>query len=85
MSKTMTIEDLHRILIACAGGDVETPDGDISRVSFEELGYDSLVLIETAAVLKRDHGVDLPDDEVSGARTPSELLDRVNDRIRALS
>jgi act minimal PKS acyl carrier protein len=83
MSKTMSVDDLRAILTACAGGDFEVPDGDISGISFEELGYDSLALIETAAVLKRDYGMDIADDEISEVRTPSELLDMINNRIGA--
>jgi act minimal PKS acyl carrier protein len=81
MSTRMSITDLHGILIACAGGDQEGMDGSIADVSFDELGYDSLALIETAAVLKRDHGVYIPDAEISEVSTPSELLDIINDRI----
>jgi minimal PKS acyl carrier protein len=81
MSTPMSINKLTAILAACAGVDPEPPEAGISGTSFEELGYDSLVLMETAAVLKRDYGIDIPDDEVAKAGTPSELLDMVNDRI----
>lgn len=83
MTKTMSIDDLRGILATCAGGDFGASDGDISGISFEELGYDSLVLIETAAVLKRDYGIDITDDEISQAATPSGLLDMINDRAGA--
>lgn len=84
MSKTMTIDDLRGILVACAGGDDnDAIDRDISGISFDDLGYDSLALIETAAKLKLDHGVVISDDEITEVRTPSELLDLINDRIAA--
>ena len=79
MTDTLSIEDLRGILVGCAGGD-ELP-ADIADVSFEELGYDSLALMETAAVLKRDHGLVVPDDLITEARTPGELLRLINDRI----
>jgi act minimal PKS acyl carrier protein len=83
MSKMMSMDDLRGILVACAGDDADMLDGDISSVPFDELGYDSLALIETAAKLKLHHGVDIPDDELAEVRTPGELLDMVNDRIPA--
>lgn len=84
MSKMMSIDDLRGILVACAGGDdTDAIHGDISGISFDELGYDSLALIETAAKLKRDHGVAIPDEQITEVRTPSDLLNLINDRIAA--
>jgi minimal PKS acyl carrier protein len=84
MSKTMSIDDLRGILITCAGGDdTEAPHSDISDISFEDLGYDSLALIETATRLKLEHGVVIPDEQIIEVRTPKELLDLVNERIAA--
>jgi act minimal PKS acyl carrier protein len=84
MSKPMSIEDLRGILVACAGGeDVVTRPDDISEIPFDELGYDSLALIETAARLKLDHGVVISDDEITEVRSPGDLLELINDRIAA--
>ena len=80
----MTFDDLRRILIECAGGaDLfeefgQALAGDIVDESFEELGYDSLALIESAALIKRQFGVSIPDDEITEVETPRELLDLVN-------
>ena len=83
MSK-LTIEDLRGILVACAGGDdADATSGDISRARFEDLGYDSLALIETAARLKQDYGVVIPDEQITEVSTPDELLDMVNQQIAA--
>ncbi|GAA1288055.1 acyl carrier protein [Saccharothrix xinjiangensis] len=76
----VTMEDLMRVL-AEAAGDVETADvaaADVPDTSFEDLGYDSLALIETAARLKRDFGVVLSDDDVVELSTPRSLLELVN-------
>jgi minimal PKS acyl carrier protein len=84
LSKMMSIDDLRGILVACAGGDeVDAVHGDISDVSFEDLGYDSLALMETAAKLGLEHGVVISDDEITEMRTPRELLDKINDQIVA--
>ncbi|OAA28782.1 act minimal PKS acyl carrier protein [Frankia sp. EI5c] len=83
MNTTMTIDELREILVACAGGgdDEDGLRGDISDVTFEELGYDSLALIETAARLRLDHDVVVPDEEIAQLRTPRDLLDRINSQI----
>ncbi|WP_420497261.1 acyl carrier protein [Parafrankia sp. FMc2] len=78
----MTIDDLRRILVECAG-DVQEgePAGDIRDVAFEELGYDSLALMETSARITTEFGVAVPDDRLADLRTPRELLDLVNDAL----
>ena len=77
MNNTMSINDLRSVLIESGGGD-ELP-GDISDASFDELGYDSLALINTAALLKRDHGVVIPDEQLTELRTPRDMLSLIND------
>lgn len=75
----MTLDDLRRILVECAGEDDSSAvAGDIADVSFEELGYDSLALMETTARIEQRFGVRLPDDEVLGLTTPGAVLDAVN-------
>ena len=82
MSKPMTIDDLRGILVTCAGGDdSDALRGDICEVSFEDLGYDSLALIETAATVKRDYGVLIPDEQITEVHTPGELLTLINAQI----
>jgi act minimal PKS acyl carrier protein len=84
MNKQMSVDELRGILIACAGGeDAEVLHGDISDVRFDDLGYDSLALIETATRLKVDHGVVIPDELITEVRTPADLLELVNERIAA--
>lgn len=76
---TMTTEDLRRVLIDCAGeAEQDVLAGDISDVEFEELGYDSLALMETAARIAQDYGVQIPDDQIVELRTPREVLELVN-------
>ncbi|MEV6823628.1 acyl carrier protein [Amycolatopsis sp. NPDC051102] len=78
---TMSIEDLRDVIIKCAGGDADALPVDRMSVSFEELGYDSLVLIETSATLKREYGVVIPDEQLTELRTPAELLLLINDQL----
>lgn len=76
----ITLEALRAILVECAGEDESGGlDGDILDTPFVELGYDSLALIETAARLKRQFGVDIPDDRVTELDTPRKMLKFVDD------
>lgn len=75
----MTIDDLRKILVESAGeADGAVLDGDIRNVDFDELGYDSLALMETAARIKSQFGVIIPDERIAELRTPGEILDLVN-------
>ncbi|MEV0702939.1 acyl carrier protein [Saccharopolyspora sp. NPDC050389] len=78
MSNPITLDDLRRILAGCAGAaeDVDL-DGNILDLTFADLGYDSLALMETAAVIGREFGVVIPDDELADLETPRAMLDRV--------
>ncbi|MGH3991132.1 MAG: acyl carrier protein [Pseudonocardiaceae bacterium] len=78
MSK-VTIDDVRRILIDCAG-DIGTPElhGDISALEFDDLGYDSLALLETSARIEQEFGVQIPEEQITEVKTPQELLDLVN-------
>jgi act minimal PKS acyl carrier protein len=77
-----TIDDLRRIMRQCAGeNDAGDLDGDILDVTFQELGYDSLALLESASVIERELRLELPDDVVSEAKTPRALIAVVEDRL----
>lgn len=80
MSNAMSLDELRGILITCAGEDGALR-GDIVDVPFDELGYDSLALIDAAATLKRDRGVVIPDERLTELANPRELLALINDLI----
>lgn len=77
----MTLDHLLRILTESAGHDEALDAANVSDTDFEELGYDSLALLETAARIEQDLGVELPEDRVTDAKTPRELLELVNSAI----
>lgn len=82
MSKPMTIDELHGILVSCAGGEEFTGvPGSVADVPLTDLGYDSLALIETATRLKVDHGVTVPDDQLTEVETLGQLLRLVNSSL----
>jgi len=82
--REFTIDDLRRILRAAAGQDEEVElDADILDLSFEELGYDSLALLETGGRIERERGIALADSTITDAATPRALLAVVNEHIAA--
>jgi act minimal PKS acyl carrier protein len=82
MSK-LTAAGLRDILRA-AGGEAENRAGtEILDVPFEDLGYDSLALLETAARIQREYGVRLDDEWVAEVATPRDLLRLANAAIAA--
>ncbi|MEV3932782.1 MULTISPECIES: acyl carrier protein [unclassified Streptomyces] len=76
---SFTLDDLKRVMRECAGEDESSIglDGNILDAPFEDLGYDSLALLETATRIERELGVRMPEEVLSGARTPRLLLEAV--------
>jgi len=72
-----TLDDLRRILREAAGEVVEL-DGDILDTSFEDLGYESLALLETGVRICREFGVELDDATLIDIETPRDLVCAVN-------
>lgn len=74
-----TLADLCRILAEVAGTEQGVDlDGDILDTSFDELGYDSIALLEAAARIGHEFGRVLSDDAVVEAQTPRIMIDLVN-------
>ncbi|NLU68564.1 acyl carrier protein [Streptomyces sp. HNM0574] len=74
-----TVEDLKRILLQGAGAAEGVDlDGDILDTDFEDLGYESLALLETGSRIERELGISLDETELSEARTPRQLIALVN-------
>lgn len=77
-----TIDALKTLLEECAGIDESVDfDGDIRDTSFEDLGYDSLALLNTTSRIEREYGVTLADDVVLECTTPHLLMAAVNDEL----
>ena len=78
----MTVDDLKNLLSTAAG----VPEGidlggEILDTGFDELGYDSLALLETASRIERMYGVQLADSLVTDAVTPRLLIAAVNELL----
>jgi minimal PKS acyl carrier protein len=79
-----TVDDVGRILRECAGEpDSVGLDDDITAVTFEEMGYDSLALLEMAARIQQEFQVDIPDDLVGDLPTPGDVVGYVGSRLAA--
>ncbi|QMU67352.1 acyl carrier protein [Streptacidiphilus sp. P02-A3a] len=83
MAEQITVDDLRAILISCLGDDVEALHGDISDHTLDELGCDSLALLETVTKLELQHDAVLGEEEVTVASTLGQVLRLANERLRA--
>ena len=77
-----TLEQLKEALRVSAGVDGSIDlDGDVLDTPFEELGYDSLALLELASRVQRDFRVPMPDDARQHMPTPRAALAYINARF----
>ncbi|WP_328298716.1 acyl carrier protein [Streptomyces sp. NBC_00435] len=78
----MTLEVLTGLLRECAGED-ESVDlsGDVLDTPFDDLGYDSLAVLQTTGRIEREYGISLSDDTAAEASTPRLLLAFVNEAL----
>jgi minimal PKS acyl carrier protein len=76
----LTLDDL-RNLMREAAGDAGYLDGDILDVSFNEMGYDSLALMEAVARVERQYGVKIGDDAAANIESPRDFLELVNKKL----
>jgi minimal PKS acyl carrier protein len=78
-SQTIELADLRRILRDGSGTEAGVDlEGEILDTTFDDLGYDSLAIMETAARISREYGVLIDDSALSEATTPRLLLSLVN-------
>lgn len=80
----MTIEEFYDVIVASAGASDATWIGeDRYDRTFDELGYDSLALIEAVARIEEKYGVSIPEEQVAEQKTPRSMLSLVNTAILA--
>lgn len=76
-----TLAELLRILHEGAGSTESAAVGDILDTDFEDLGYDSLALLETGGRIEREYGISLDESALAETRTPRALIDVVNEHL----
>ncbi|OLR93228.1 acyl carrier protein [Actinokineospora bangkokensis] len=75
----LSLDDLKRVLVESAGVQAGVDlDADILDTPFDDLGYDSLALLEAVARITREHRITFDDDAAATSRTPREFLALVN-------
>lgn len=82
MTKNIELKDVWTALVDGSGAD--DPDALLSQLeskSFDELGYDSLAILETGLRLRRESGADVPDSDIAGAQSAQELLALINGHL----
>ncbi|KOX34147.1 hypothetical protein ADK67_04045 [Saccharothrix sp. NRRL B-16348] len=77
----MNIDTLTAVLRKVAGEDdnVDLATDVSPDTSFDDIGFDSIALLEVLNLLKREHGVLLDDDVLEHAKTPAALLDVIEE------
>lgn len=77
------VADLKRILETSSGtvDGVEWDNPATLKQKFEEIGYDSLALLEFIAVVQQEYKVGIPDEAVTVQQTPDEALNYINQRF----
>jgi act minimal PKS acyl carrier protein len=81
-NRTLTVDDLRRIFRDSAGVEEGVDlNGDIIDKGFDELGYDSVALLEASRQIEREFGIQLGDATIQEAKTPRSLIATVNAHI----
>ncbi|MFF0452784.1 acyl carrier protein [Nocardia africana] len=84
MSVQVGVTELKDVLREAAGEDESVDlEGDVLDTDFADLGYDSLALLEAAAVISRRYGIKLSDDELENITTPRQLLTQLQNGLSA--
>jgi len=80
---TFTSEDLKTIMLATADESI-TPalDGDFLDLSFADLDFDSLAVLEIATRIQQTYHLEIPDDAIAEMSTPRNVVDYISGRLR---
>lgn len=82
--RPITLRELDAVLREVSWEDESArPLEQVPDQTFEDLGYDSLALLEAYSRIKRDHGADISEDDLAAVTTPRELVELINARLTA--
>ncbi|WP_328406288.1 acyl carrier protein (plasmid) [Streptomyces sp. NBC_00390] len=82
--REITLDDLFQVFEEGAGAaEHSQPRASLLDTSFDEIGYDSLAMLETATRIELKFDVTLSDEDVNLAKTPRLLLQLVNSALAA--
>lgn len=79
---SFTIEDLVEYVRRGAGEDEGSLDldGPKAEITFADLGYDSIAIMEVLLLIERDLGIKLP-EEMDKSMTPAHYVKVVNELL----
>ncbi|GGO97274.1 phosphopantetheine-binding protein [Wenjunlia tyrosinilytica] len=82
MNAAITLTELFGVMRRCTGGEhaVELTE-DSADISYADLGYDSLALLEIGSQLELRYDMSMAQDAIPRDGTPRQTLDHVN-RLR---
>lgn len=69
------------IEIICEQLDVEASEVDASKSFMDDLGADSLAIVELVLALEEKFDVKIPDDEVDGLQTVGHAVSYITQRL----
>lgn len=80
-TSTLTPEDLQTLLTELTGAEDIAAGPDGLDTPFEEVGLDSLAILEVLSVLEQRFGIAVDDELAETLKTPAQLLDYVNGQL----
>ena len=83
---TFSENQLRDIMLSTAGETGDTADlpADFLDMSFTELGFDSLAVLEIATRIQQDSRLSVPDEAVEEMKKPRNVLNYVNQMLAAV-
>jgi minimal PKS acyl carrier protein len=82
--RLFSTDDLKGIMRKCAGmEDTLDLEGPVLDLSYSEMGYDSLAVLEIQAQIEREFGVPLGDEAIDYMPTPGTTISYVNGLLQA--
>jgi act minimal PKS acyl carrier protein len=77
-----SMTELKEIMRTSAGVLEEVDlDADIADIEFDDLGYDSLAVLELVSQVGRRYGVSIPDDAIAEMPTPASAVRYLNGHL----
>ena len=79
--KTFTFNDLKEILVNRIG----VPENQViddPTLSFEDMGLDSLALVEIQLAVQQDYGFNIPDEDAQYITTVGQAIEYTNRRLQ---
>lgn len=81
----LTLRELDATMREFQGPDAPGLEGRSIDASLQDLGYDSLVLLQTTGRVQQKYGVELDWDGIAVAETARELLEVMNGALREVT